>query len=243
MFLVSYPKVGRTWLRVLLGRTFREHYGIRKRQMMAATAGRVSAPGMPRILATHDDATVDKPARYVFTDKSPYRNHTVLLMVRDPRDVIVSQYFQRTRRKDNPYRGSLADFLHEPRGSVDTMIAFYNAWATQRSVPAQFKLLKYEDLREDTTGALREVLNVVGAGDVPDETVVKAVAFASFERSRQREAKGAVKHKALRAWNPADPESFKARRGVIGGYVDYLTEDQIAELNARLRQLDPLFGY
>lgn len=72
VFLVSYPKVGRTWLRVLLGKSFREQYGIRKREMMGATAGRVSAPGMPRILATHDDATVDKPARYVFTDKSPY---------------------------------------------------------------------------------------------------------------------------------------------------------------------------
>lgn len=243
VFLVSYPKVGRTWLRVLLGKCFREQYGIRKREMMRATAGRVSAPGMPRILATHDDATVDKPARYVFTDKTPYRNHAVLFMVRDPRDVVVSQYFQRTRRKENPYRGSLAEFVHEPRGSVDTMIAFYNAWAAQRSVPASFHLLKYEDLRQDTVGALRQVLDFVGAGDVPDDIVAKAVEFASFERSRQREAQGAVKHKALRAWNPDDPESFKARRGVIGGYVDYLTADQVADLNTRLRDLDPLYGY
>lgn len=243
VFLVSYPKVGRTWLRLLLGKVFADHYGIRKREMMAATAGRVSAEGMPRILATHDDATVDKPASSVFTDKRPYRDHRVLLMARDPRDVVVSQYFQRTRRKQNPYQGSLAEFVHEPRGSVDTMIAFYNAWADQRSVPAAFRLLRYEDLRADTAGSLRRVLDFIGAGAVPDHVVSQAVEFASFERSRQREAQGKVKHKARRAWNPQDPESFKARRGVVGGYVDYLTADQVTELDTRLRRLDPLYGY
>ena len=243
VFLVSYPKVGRTWLRVLIGKAFAEQYGLRRRELMRATAARVSADGMPRILATHDDATVDKPARYVFADKSPYRRHKVLFMVRDPRDVIVSQYFQRTKRKRDPYQGTLADFLTEPRGSLDTLIAFYNAWANQRSIPAGFHLVKYEDLRRDTTTALRGVLDFVGAQEIPDDLVTRAVEFASFERARQREAAGKVKSKARRAWDRSDPESYKARRGVVGGYVDYLTPEQVAAVNERLQRLDPSYEY
>lgn len=242
-FLISFPKVGRTWLRVLIGRSFQRHYGLRKRQILPATAGRVSAPGMPRVLATHDDATQDKPARHLVRNKAPYRNHRVLFMVRDPRDVIVSHYFQRTRRNADPYRGSLADFLREPDEGLDKIIGFYNVWADQRHVPVAFHLLRYEDLRADTPGSLRQVLDFVGAGDIPDRIVEGAVDFASFERTKEREREGEFKNKALRAWNPDDPESFKARRGVVGGYVDYLTPEQVDDVNERLERLDPIFGY
>ena len=242
-FLISFPKVGRTWLRVLIGKSFQQHYGLRRRQILPATAGRVSAPGMPRVLATHDDATQDKPARYLIRNKTPYRRHRVVFLVRDPRDVIVSHYFQRTRRNADPYRGSLAEFLREPDEGLDKIIGFYNAWADQRHVPAAFHLVRYEDLRRDTAGALRQVLDFVGAADIPDEAVRRAVKYASFERTKERERGGEFKNKALRAWDPSDPESFKARRGVVGGYVDYLTPEQVDEVNHRLERLHPLFGY
>ena len=243
VFLVSFPKVGRTWLRVLIGRSFQQHYDLPKKAILRVTAARVPTPGMPRILATHDDATQDKPYAYVIGDKSAYRAHRVLFMVRDPRDVLISYYFQRTRRNQNLYKGSIGDFISEPNGGLETIISFYNAWAAQRDVPAAFHLVRYEDLRADTTTSLREALSFVGSGDIPDETLAEAIEHASFERVQQRERTGAAKQKALRAWNPNDPESFKARRGKIGGYVDYLTEEQIAEVERRLQRLDPLYGY
>ena len=243
VFLVSFPKTGRTWLRVLIGRSFKQHFDLPRRAMLRATAGRVTAPGMPRILATHDDATQDKPYTSVFGNKSAYRGHRVLFMVRDPRDVLISFYFQRTRRNQNPYKGSIGDFISEPNGGLETIISFYNAWAAQRHVPTAFHLVRYEDLRADTMTSLREVMNFVGAGDIADKTLAEAIDYASFERVQERERAGAAKNKALRAWNPNDPESFKARRGKVGGYVDYLTEEQIAEVERRLQRLDPLYGY
>ena len=52
-----------------------------------------------------------------------------IFMVRDPRDVIVSNYFERTKRshlwKDEfKYRGSLKDYLREERGSYVTLLAY-----------------------------------------------------------------------------------------------------------------------
>lgn len=243
VFLVSFPKAGRTWLRVLIGRSFQQHYDLPRKAMLRVTTARVSAPGMPRILATHDDATQDKPYAYIVENKSAYRSRRVLFMVRDPRDVLISYYFQRTRRNQNPYKGSIGEFIREPNGGLETIISFYNAWAAQRHVPAGFHLVRYEDLRADTLTALRGVMSFVGAADISDKTLAEAIEYASFERVQERERTGAAKQKALRAWNPDDPESFKARRGKIGGYVDYLSPEEIAEVEGRLQRLDPVYGY
>ena len=57
------------------------------------------------------------------------------------------------------------------------------------------------------------------------------------------EAAGAFDSKILRPGDVRDPESFKVRRGKVGGYREYLSvEDQEYAL-AALTKLDPRFGY
>jgi hypothetical protein len=45
------------------------------------------------------------------------------------------------------------------------------------------------------------------------------------------------------AGDPRDPESFKVRRGKIGGFADYLSQDDQEYAAAALARLDPRFGY
>jgi hypothetical protein len=113
--------------------------------------------------------------------------------------VRVATATQQTRRRADPYQGSLAEFLREPNGSLDTIIAFYNAWAAQRHVPAAFHLLRYEDLKADTAGALKQVLDFLGADGITDRAIRRAVRFASFERSQQREREQKHALKPIRA--------------------------------------------
>jgi hypothetical protein len=48
----------------------------------------------------------------------------------------------------------------------------------------------------------------------------------------------------MRLRNANDPETFKVRRGKVGGYGDYFTEDQTAELEElMMTRLSPVFGY
>ena len=56
MYLVSFPKCGRTWLRVMIGRAFQLHFGL------PADADLVELhrlaeldPRVPCVVATHDD--------------------------------------------------------------------------------------------------------------------------------------------------------------------------------------------
>jgi hypothetical protein len=61
---------------------------------------------------------------------------------------------------------------------------------------------------------------------------------------KRREATRPADGTPLAAGREGDPESFKTRRGKIGGYVDYLSADDVAWLNRRIdAELDPFYGY
>jgi hypothetical protein len=242
-FIISYPKAGRTWLRMMVGQALRRRFGFPRRKVMHATSARITRPGMPRILATHDDDPQVKPPELVFTDKQPYRRSKVILLVRDPRDLIVSYWHHRSKRNSGEFRfaGTLDEFIAEENWVVESLIAFYNAWARQRHVPAGFLLVRYEDLHRDPAQELRRVLEFLGLEDISEREVERAVRSSSFGRMRRWEEENSVGGAALRPGDPDDPDSFKVRQGGVGGHRCLLTHSQIAGLDRRLAALDPLY--
>jgi hypothetical protein len=60
---------------------------------------------------------------------------------------------------------------------------------------------------------------------------------------KKLEGAGGFDSKILRAGDARDPESFKVRRGKIGGFEDYLSPDDQAYSTAALAKLDPRFNY
>jgi hypothetical protein len=245
VFVLSFPKTGRTWLRVLLGKALALHHGLQDAEVIELDQLARAIPSLPRIRFKHDDNPHFKAPHELVDFKYEYRDRKVVLLVRDPRDTLVSAYFQMTKREDSyRFEGTLADFLRCPRGSWDTMIRFYNIWADQRSAPAAFLLVRYEDLHADAARELRRVLEFLGYRDVAEQTIQAAVEFSRFENMRKMEQSNSLSSGRLKPGDAKDPESFKTRKGKVGGYVDYLDGEQIAELNARLkRELAPIYGY
>ncbi|MCC7272031.1 MAG: sulfotransferase domain-containing protein [Alphaproteobacteria bacterium] len=247
-FLLEYPKCGRTWLRLMVGRCIERLFGVTLPDATDLAAAAERCPGLPRIAVTHDDDPELKAPAQVARDKRIYRGKRVLLQVRDPRDVVVSYYFQATTRRhaafpSEPFRGALAQFVRHPTGGIPAIVAFYNAWAAGRGEPARFLLLAYEDLRADTRVALRATLDLVGLPPLPDADLDAVIADCSFARMRALEAAGAIADPRLRPGDPANPESWKVRRGKVGGYRDYLSEDDVAWIDAYLdRHLDDAYA-
>ena len=78
--------------------------------------------------------------------------------------------------------------------------------------------------------------------------IEQAVANNTFEKMREREASGEfLKYKKThkkdrpRRRDQKDPDTFKFRRGKVGGYVDYLSDEDIAycdEVLSRNRYFD-----
>ncbi len=243
VLLISYPKCGRTWLTMLLSRTLASHAGLQEVDYLASDLLGGSVQGLPHIRISHDDNPHWKMARKLARSKHRYRRKKVLLLVRDPRDVVISMYFERSRR-ERAYAGTLHEFLHEPSGSLDTILEYYNIWARERARPQGFCLVRYEDLKSDTAGQVKKILRFAGVERIVDSHVEEAVRFASFESMRAMEQGDVLKTGRLRARDPGDAESFKTRKGKVGGYVDYLRPEEIAWMERKIREtLDPFYGY
>lgn len=232
-FVVSYPKAGRTWLRLMLATLLADLTG----RPLTLDVDRYgdSRRGIPHIFFTHDGAGLSKPGR-MDGDKSFYRGKPVLLLVRDPRDILVSHYFQITRRKRRgPAVPDLDMFLRGPLG-IDRVIAFMNGWADQRTVPGRFAVLTYEQMHQDTVGALRSTVEFFRVPNATDDRLRSAADSGVFARMQQMEADGVLDDWRLRPRDAGDPDSFKVRRGRVGGYRDDLTPEQIRYLDERIRR-------
>ena len=240
-FVISYPKAGRTWLRLMIASAISQATGSKLSLTLADQAD--PSRGIPFLVFTHDGAGLTH-SRPLATDKRQYRGKTVLLLVRNPRDIVVSHYFQATlRKRRRPQVPSLDAFIRGPLG-IDRVLTFMNAWASSRDVPARFHLVRYEDFHRDALARLRECVDFLQIQDLSDAHLAAAVEMARYERMRELESTGALADPRLSPGDPDDPESFKVRRGKVGGYVDYLSDEQVAFLNARIRtSMDPLFAY
>lgn len=238
-YVVSYPKSGRTWLRFLLAESFAPL--VARPLSLDLTVYRSAERQIPYILFSHD-GTDPAEWRDDLGDKHAFAGRPVLLLVRDPRDVMVSYYFDLTRRNVQ-FEGDLDAFIRSPRYGIDRMIDFLNSWVDHVRTPSRFSIARYEDFHADAAAALRAVLRFFEVPDVSDAVVAGAVERTSFARMRALERDSLIDDGRLRPTDPADPESYKVRRGRIGGYAEYLTPGQVDFLTARLRQrLRPPFS-
>lgn len=252
---VSWAKSGRTWLRTMLSRAFQRGYGIPATKALEFDNLKRLNPKIPSVFFTHGNYLRNYNGEW--DERSAFWGKRVLLLVRDPRDTAVSQYFQWKHRMHSskkalnfyPPHGaevSLADFvLEEPMGLAG-VLDFLEIW--ERTLPkvAASHTVHYETLRADTAGTLAGILDFLGTPVAP-EVVADAVAFASVENMRRLEAEGGkvgYSGQRLKPGDAANPESFKVRRGKVGGWRDYLTEAEIAEVEARVAaRPGQLFGY
>jgi hypothetical protein len=256
VIIVSYPKCGRTWLRLMVGRTIASHFGLPENEDILFLRWKNRPhPAVPHITVIHDDRPMLKSPTELESSKVGYHDKKVVFLVRDPRDVVVSSYYEMKNRGrifgDNPYEkrkavfdGSLSEFIHQERGGFETILRYYNIWAENRDLTGGFLLVRYEDMKNAPKIELRRVIDFLGLGFIPDQTLAEAVEYASFDNMRKMESEGKFSSGIL---NPADKnrqDSYKTRKGKVKGYLEYLDQVEVEYLNRQMREnLSPFFGY
>jgi hypothetical protein len=240
VYFVSYPKSGRTWLRAMVGKALCDRYGLPER-LLLKTYLLTSKAGLRRTRWWHDgsDIAFAYPSDRLPTSKRRYRSKTIVLVIRNVKDTLVSSYFQATKRV-NVFDGSLSEFIRDDRFGAKKILTFYNLWHASQSVPRAFHLVRYEDLHRDPRAGLRQALDVVGA-DVAGESILdRAIEYASFDRMKEMERGKTFDNPVLRASDQQDEDSFKVRRGVVRGYVDYLSEEDVRYIDGVIAEIgDP----
>jgi len=240
----------------MIGRAIMLHYSLPESEdVLFLRWKRRVHPAVPRITVVHDDRPTFKTPEELETSKSKYKGKRVIFLARDPRDVIVSSYFEKSKRGqifgENPYEsrdpgfdGSLQQFIDNPVGGFDTIISYYNIWARNRDIPAGFLLVRYEDMKQDPEAQLRRVLDFMGLNAISNDAVAQAVKFASFDNMRKMESEGRYNSGMLKPGEPSDQDSYKTRKGQVKGYVNYLSETEIKSLNRKLKnELSDYFNY
>jgi hypothetical protein len=253
VLIVSHGKSGRTWLRTLISHLYHQRYGIPETQLIHYDNFHRQNPEIPKIcLMGRVTATGVPSGGDPAVSLSPRQK--LILLLRDPRDVAVSFYFQIAKRATEVERlrkGAADEVAHRPIFDVvmdetlgiPRIIRRMNAWETELGSLAQHEIVRYEELRAETQSTLRRVADFIGGG-FTDEEVAKAVAFASFESLKEKERAGHFDGDRLKAGDTEDPDSFKVRRGKVGGYKDYFTPEQLERIDALIRdRLSPAFGY
>ena len=90
--VVSFGKSGRTWLRVMISRYYQLMYGIPESVLLGFENYHRRNPEIPKIFFTHDNYIKDYTGE--FDSKASFYAKKVVLLVRNPKDIAVSQYFQ-----------------------------------------------------------------------------------------------------------------------------------------------------
>ena len=244
LFIISYPKCGRGWLKFMYLKAFEQHFRLKNLNVPEINPTQLSRKlPIPIIIPTHDGDPHRKTPENVETSKHKYKNAKVIFLVRDPRDVLVSLYFHITKRSYY-YHKSIHEFVFESVGGFDTILRFYNIWAENFCITKDYHIVRYEDLKADPHQELRRVLHFIGIKDVQENTIKKAVEFASFENMRNMEITNTSPKSKLKPGDKNDPESYKTRRGKVGGYTDYLSSEEIEYLNQKMKtSLSDIYNY
>jgi hypothetical protein len=252
--IVSYGKAGRTWLRVMLSRYLKLAYGLPGERLIGFDNFHRQDARVPRIFFTHDNYLRDYTG--AGESRRDFRGKRVVLLVRNPQDTAVSQYFQwkfrmRPRKKhlnEYPEHGTEVtpyDFVMRPESGLPKILRFMNAWAEEVPHLKEALIVRYEDMRADPQATLRRIVHFLGCPD--DENALRAaVEYASVENMRKLEEKQTfwLAGSRMKAKDKSNPDSFKVRRAKVGGYRDYFDEAQVAEIDARVgRELSTLYGY
>lgn len=235
-WLISMPSSGRTWLRYALGRAYQRQFGFEKLNPFDLYSFGIRHRQIPTIKLLHEP----------FKGVEEYQDKAIIILVRDPRDVLVSNYFGSLKRTDHlyskssKYTDSINNFVMNS-GYLDELIDFYNNWHEHREAPKSFLRVRYEDLKADTFQEVRRVIDFLEV-PIADEHVRGAVEDADFQNMRKLEKQ--QKYEILTPGDSKDESSYKTRKGKAGGYKEHLSVEELTFIDKELKaKLEPSYGY
>jgi hypothetical protein len=247
-YVVSMHQSGSHWLLHMLAAAIAEKYELPMQERLqtnilenpGASGTPNKQPGIPRIRQSHQ---IPNPLVTNAFMLQLLRMPNYVLLMRDPRVALVSHY----KRFQHRYKISFSDYLHsrddlmlQNGGSkkfdkdIWWGIRFFNSWnAMVKARPVGVHLVKYEDLRADTLGCLRQIVDYIGLQGMSDTLLNQAIALSSKEEMSRKEDPGRL-DKVVRAneENPLVLYSEDDKKYFLAMHRRYCKADFGYDLNA-----------
>jgi hypothetical protein len=189
----------------------------------------------------HDETEIVKqlPVEELSRDKSQFSDNRIVFLVRDPRDTVVSAYYQAVKRQQM-YKGSISDFIRDERFGIKKILTFHEIWNENKNIPKDFMLLRYEDMQTDINGQVKRILSFLKKTNFSENQVKEATDFGKFDNMHKLEQKGTFNKKYKGILNPTDTSdktSYKTRKGKVGGFYEDLSEEDLDYCNSMMKSM------
>jgi hypothetical protein len=236
VFIVSYPKSGNTWTRFLIGSLVHP-------ELPADFSNINQIIPDPEALSKNELDRMPRPRLIKSHQYFDPRYGKIIYIVRDPRDVALSQYHFHRKRRLLQDGSSVEEFVvrfvageTSPYGSWGENVA---TWMATRYGRPGFLLLRYEDMIENTTRELGKVAHFLSM-DVPLDRLTLIVERNSADEMRKLERKQASLWSSTKDTRQDVPF---VRAAKSGGWEAELPEAAVRKLEGAWSTLMKCLGY
>jgi len=230
--LISYPKSGRTWLRMILATILdKSDINISKYEMLPAFH--------------------HSPREMVSKFGNNCKSLKIVFLYRDPGDVILSLYAamatssKHDSRLGVHYVGSRSSFIRGnvvPDGAdhdteivdwnkgfgINKIIKYNNQWHVALKHFKDSKVITYEDIHSDTFKTIKDLLDWLNF-DCSDEIIKEAIKHSEFENMHKIEhghGKNNLEH-YKGSFGNSHQKKGRVRQGKVRAYLDDLSEEEL----------------
>jgi hypothetical protein len=235
-FLVSYPKSGNTWARFLIANLLRPNEKVGFSNIHAIIPGIDVVPHRemlrfprPRIIKSHQYFDL--------------RYRRVIYIVRDPRDVALSEYHaqRKSKRIDDQYpvEKFVPRFLAGETCDYGSWGVHAASWLSTCFGQPGFLLLRYEDMLQDTPRELGKMADFLGLGSTP-ELIEQAVSRSRADNMRKLEKSQAAQFNATK---DTRQDILFVRSAKAGGWQAELPENSILQIEQTWGHMMRWLGY
>jgi len=237
VFLVSYPKSGNTWTRFLIANLVypEKHPDFANINELIPDSEGISKRHLeqlprPRYLKSHQ----------YFDPRYP----KIIHIVRDPRDVVLSEYYFDIKRRAIPDDFPLDKFvsrfvsgeLNHPYGTWAENTA---TWFYTRGQSPRLLLVTYEALQSEGARQMAKIAEFIG---VPADPARIAFALEQSSADRMRELEKKQGHLWSSTKQTRQDKPF-VRSAKAGGWKNELSESSVAEIESAWGRLMREIGY
>jgi hypothetical protein len=203
--LAAFPNSGKHWLTAILKHLDLSFY----KTQQGATHGK--------------SYTAEQIIKFL-EQTAESRDWKVIFLHRDPRDVVVSSWFQITHRWKLGYKGNFSDFIRDKKEGLEKNVLFNLYWRESNSYDKI--LVSYEDLHISAIETIKTICHFLEY-DFSEPRIREAIDENAFDKMRSRETSN---------MDIIDENSLKTRVGKMGNYINYMSEDDIKYCNDLLEK-------
>lgn len=224
IYLVSYPKSGRTYLRYMIGKYFQLKHNLNEIDILDYSIYAKAYNCNDGLCFTHSTFYEDN-VRIPFDNL--HMKKTIWLK-RNPYDTLVSFYHHvKYRKKQTEF--SISEFIRSLRFGVAPYIVF----KSQCDLLDNLLVIDYEDLVDTPELFLYAILKILGETPDPD-LLFKSIQLSSFDNMRKAEVSGSVNMSERSYIDKEDTRQLKTRVGLVNNYKKYLSDEDIEYIDEEL---------